>query len=104
MAAGGEDREIKLWNAESGAALYSIPSVGSIISEVQFLPGGKRVAAIMTGENVTIWDVASKSAVLTLPGIQKEIRALACSPDGKHIATGGLDKSVVIWDVSDTGK
>ena len=60
IAAGGEDREVKLWNAETASALYAIPTDTSIVSNVRFLPDGKRVAAIVTGQAVIIDDIASK--------------------------------------------
>lgn len=126
VATVGNDRMVRLWEAQSGQMIREMAGHESQIYNVAFHPDGKHLATgdlmahVMhwetgTGRQVRTWQAESlqkfdKTFVATIGGI----RGMTFSPDGKFLACSGItnvtnafagvgNPSVVVFDW-DSGK
>ena len=90
------DGEIKVWDAETGQELHTLPAGGT---SVAFSPDGRRIAGAGkrpidvpgpsgSGE-VKVWDAETGRELLTLQGHTSDVWNVAFSPDGQRLASGG---------------
>lgn len=107
LAGGGQDGFVRLWEkgADGGwtqTAEFDADSVH--VAKVEFVAGGKRIAATTTDNGLRLFDVASGEAV-AMPQAddltEAAHRALAVSPDGGSFATGDDLGVVRLWDAAD---
>ena len=103
----GNPGEVKLWDASTGALLWTSEGQTGPIMSVAFSPDSRKMASSManwqtkTGE-LNIWETATGKLLKTISGTAAAVFCVAFSPDGSRLATAGADGKVRIWD-SDTG-
>jgi WD40 repeat protein len=90
---------IKLWEAESGREICSLPASISGVNRVAFAPAGKRLAVAGKGV-IELWDVESRSRVREFRGHDRWILGMAFSRDGSRLATCGSDQTIRLWDAT----
>ncbi|KZO92981.1 WD40 repeat-like protein [Calocera viscosa TUFC12733] len=101
LASGSRDKTIRLWDAETGAALGEpLVGHGDCVNSVNFSLDGKRVASGSDDQTIRVWDVKTGAAIGgSLTGHDDSVISVAFSPDGKRIASGSRDKTIRMWDV-----
>jgi WD40 repeat protein len=97
LAAAG-DGEARLWEAETGKELLTLPVQGWSRS-LSFSPDGGRLA-VADGTGVKIWELETGQLALTLKGVPGEGGLeVAFSPDGRRLASAdGQTGRVTVWD------
>jgi WD40 repeat protein len=93
------DREIYLWEVDSGRLVRSLECPGGAASSVAFSPDGRCLAA---GNNVLInvWDGASGRCLYGFQGRHAGVvESVTFSPDGRYLASGSADKTVKLWEL-----
>ena len=91
----------KIWDAETGAMVTSIPNVSELIfTPIAFSPDSTKFVACNKNQESTarIWNTANGTEVACLFGHEAEIKCLSFSPDGKKIATASNDQTIRVWD------
>ena len=86
-ATGGDDREICLWDAASGALRYRLPSGHrAAVTALQFTPHAHLVSAAKDN-TVRVWRLGTLAARLetTLEQRSGEVTWPGISPDGQHV-------------------
>ena len=94
------DREVKVWDAQTGQEVLSLRGHVGGLRSVAFSPDGRRLASAGLDQTVKLWDAATGQEVLTLRGHIDNVFCVAFSPDGHQLASASVDKTVRIWDAT----
>lgn len=103
IAAGGTDRIVRVWDADSFDTIHQLVGHKSTILCVAFSPDSKSLASGSNDNTARIWDIDTEQSTVTLTGHTQPIGGIAYSSDGAWIATAGYDNVARIWD-STTGQ
>jgi WD40 repeat protein len=105
--AGGEKEpgELKVWEADTGKAIFTLRHQRAILSVV-YSPDGKQLAAGTLDGAVKVWDAQTGADLRELrhegAGFG-QIHSVSFSPDGKWLASGGGKGTIKVWEAA-TGK
>src|SRR5437660_5693730 len=97
LASGSTDGNVKLWDVESGAALWSRGQASAIL-RVAFAPDGGLLASGGLDATVRLWDTKLGTLLEALPH-PGQVSALAWSPDGHLLATGDDASTIRLWEI-----
>ena len=86
LATGTLDRAIRLWNADDGTLLATLPGHLDTPYKLEFLPDGQTLVSTAYDSTVRIWDVTGNALLATLDAHADSIMSLAYSPDGRILA------------------
>jgi len=108
MAAGGRDRQVRVWSTADWSLVRTLSGHGERIWGLDFSPDGRRLVSGAWDGTARIWDLATGESLHTLVHLtaaprgakQKRVPAVNFSPDGRLVATGGNDCLVKLWDVA----
>ncbi len=101
-ATAGGDSALRIWDADNGMLLRTIPGPGTPWS-VAFSPDGQTLLAGFGDASAVIYDTATGALVREFNGHSDAVFSAAFSPDGTRIVTGSADGTAIIWDVQ-TGR
>ena len=90
----------KIWNASTGALLFTLVGHTDTINFAEFSPDGTKVVTSSYDSTAKIWDVATGALLFTLVGHTDYLLFGKFSPDGTKVATSSNDKTAKIWDVA----
>jgi hypothetical protein len=105
LASAGDDKTVRIWDAEHGHQLVVFRGHESGVTSVAYSPDGRRLASAGDDRTVRIRDVESGHELVVLRGHERGVTSVAYSPDGRRLASAGAleDGTVRIWDV-DNGR
>jgi WD40 repeat protein len=107
IAAGRMDGAVRVWDAETGKILASVPAkpdngplglYSFLISTLDWSPDGTRIATGSMDRSLRIWDSATGKLIAESKRHAGWIGGVAYSRDGTRVATGSEDRTVRIWD------
>lgn len=103
-ASGGKDGSIILWDLNSSAHLYSLPS-GDEIHALTFSPNRYWLCAA-TATSIKVYDLEKRDLIDELKpefvggsNKQPEVISLAWSADGQNLFAGYTDNMIRVWQV-----
>jgi WD40 repeat protein/serine/threonine protein kinase len=99
LAAGGNDGNVKLWDARTWEEVRTFHAHDQHIHRVAFAPGGRILATASSDGTVKIWDVATAAWLHTLKQGDVQVGTLVFSPEGRWLISGDSE-TVKVWDVS----
>jgi WD40 repeat protein len=91
------DKEICLWDVASGKPRLILHD-NHIVTDLEFSPNSKTLAAVNLNSGITLWNSQSGSVTQVLTGDQAEVNTIAFSPDSKILAVGTQDAQIKLWD------
>ena len=92
-----KEREIQLWEVDTGAVVRKLQKHRQKVTAMAFSPDSKMLAAATRDEAVWLWDLGEDKVVHELP--LKDCCQLAFSPDGKLLATADMQTGVIrLWN------
>jgi WD40 repeat protein len=91
------DQTIKLWNAEAGKEVKTLPGNHGSVNSIFFSRDGMLVARAGTDDTIKIWNVETGAEVKTLEGHAGATRSVSFSPDGRQII-GVAGNAIRIWN------
>lgn len=102
LAAGAEDKTVKLWDIESKRLHHTFVGHELDIYSLDFSKDGKFIVSGSGDKKAKIWDVEKGECLFTLGneevGPKDGVTSVAFSPDGRLVAAGSLDRIVRLWD------
>lgn len=98
LASGGEDRHIRLWNANDGALKFTLKGHEKTVWQLAFSPDGARLVSGSLDGTVRAWDVQTGALVWTADRNERGVTWVAFSPDGKRIGTASNDAAITLLD------
>src|SRR5262249_47487984 len=105
LAAGGEDRAVRVWLAATGAEFRRLDGPADPRTGLAFLPtaggtAGRLISSSADG-TVKVWDLETRAVVAEVRGHDGAVVAVAAAPDGSLAASVGEDRVVRVWNPGD---
>ncbi len=91
---------IHVWETKTGKEVWSVQVPSGRITQLDFSPDNKILAAACDDKTVKIWDVSNWQAKSAITGHSAAVDCLAFSRDGKRLATSGHDQTIKVWDAA----
>jgi WD40 repeat protein len=97
---------VKVWDAVTGQALYTLKGHTGVVCGVAFSPDGTRLVSASADSTIKVWDDSCGRECFDFPEHSGEVRSVAFSPDGTRLAAGGrrdnAEKGILgdvrVWD------
>ena len=99
LAAGSEDRVIRIWDTETGMEIADLEGHTGWVNTVVFSPDGKRLASASDDGTLRLWDSGTGREVRFFTGHGAEVWCVAFTRDGSRLVSGSRDKTVRLWNV-----
>jgi WD40 repeat protein len=99
LASASDDRTVKLWNINSGQVIKTLQGYTDFVSNVNFSPDGKTLAA-SGDKTLKLWDINSGKNIKTLKGHTGLVLSVNFSPDGKTLASASYDETLKLWNIN----
>ncbi|MEK7486386.1 MAG: WD40 repeat domain-containing protein, partial [Planctomycetota bacterium] len=93
---GGYSRNIKVWDATSGAKINGFTGHEGKIYSLSLSSDGKTLASGADDGKIILWSVANGTKRV-LEGHTSSVYSVAFSPDGKSLASTGYDGTSRLW-------
>ncbi len=105
LASGSYDNTVRLWDAESGAAGYTLEGHTSYVLSVVYSPSGTQLASGSDDKTVRLWEVTSGQCQAVIKDFFGGVNSVAWKevPEGSYLLTGSDDKLVRQWQVIEKG-
>ncbi len=98
LAAGHDDGQITVWEADSPVPVESWPAHDSPVNVLAFSPDGTTLASGGEDRKIRLWDSTTGELRKVLDGHTDRIHALAWHPGARILAAAGWDTMARIWD------
>lgn len=97
MAAGDDQKNVKLWKITKTKPKLTLPNHSSNVSTIGFDTRAEHLYAGTEGGSVYIWNLGSQQPTI-LQGHKTAITSIAHEEQQGIIATASADSNVKIWD------
>jgi WD40 repeat protein len=77
----------QLWDASTGKLLHTLSGHGSLVTDVEFSPDGRKVVTVSDDHTGRIWSARSGRLLRVLVGHSFPVNTGSFSPDGHWIVT-----------------
>lgn len=101
MVSGGCDRDIRVWDVETGECVHVLPGHTSTIRCLKVLDGRPVAVSGARDSTLRVWDIEKGVALHNLEGHQGSVRAVETA--GHYCASGSYDCTARIWNL-ETGE
>ncbi|MBT3271253.1 hypothetical protein HN371_29210, partial [Candidatus Poribacteria bacterium] len=98
IASGGEDKVLRVWDAQTGESHAQLDGHSGYIHSVSWSPDGRLVASAGEDRVVRVWDAQAGQEHRQLIGQSGCAYSVSWSPDGRLIASAGADEVVRVWN------
>lgn len=99
IATASEDATVKMWNAASGASIFTLSGHQAPVTSVAFSPIGYILVSGSLDHTIRLWDIQTGRSMGHLFGHNHGIRSLTFSRDGILLASGSDGGTIKIWDL-----
>lgn len=100
LASGGEDRQIVVWDTQSGVKKWVFEGHSGPVLKVAFSPDDTFLVSGGNDQKLLIWDLSTGEKIKTLIGHNQDVLALAFYPDGKILVSASSDGTILFWDIN----
>ncbi|KIM40222.1 hypothetical protein M413DRAFT_446388 [Hebeloma cylindrosporum] len=96
---GGQDRTIRLWNANQGTEIKTFAAHGYEVLSITVSQDNAKFASSGGDRSVFLWDVSTGTTTRRLAGHMGKIFAVEFNEEANVIASGSFDSTVRLWDL-----
>src|SRR5262249_31499301 len=97
LVTAGWDGSVKLWDLESGAAIWTAQDDNAPVTSLALSPSGKLISGSHDGD-ILVRDLHTGILLSRLHTQGGRIYTLAWSADGRLLASGSQDAFIRLWD------
>jgi WD40 repeat protein len=98
IATGGDEGNLKIWDASTGTFTKSIEGLTGFVHAVAWSPDGREIAARASSDKyLGVWNVESGDVVDQVEWTGAWVWSLAFSPDGQTVGIGSTDGHCSLW-------
>jgi serine/threonine protein kinase len=101
IASGSDDKTVRLWQAATGALLFTLEGHSATVWDVAFSPNGRTLASASADTSICLWNVGDGNLTHRLVEHTSKVISVAFSPDGRTLASAGWDATVQLWRAAD---
>ncbi|WWD22891.1 hypothetical protein CI109_107386 [Kwoniella shandongensis] len=101
LVSGGCDRKVKVWNADTGECIYSLPGHTSTIRCLKVLDRRPIAVSGSRDHTLRVWDIERGRLLHVLEGHEDSVRCVEIA--GNMAVSGSYDHRARLWDL-DTGE
>jgi len=100
IVTGSDDRSMRIWDANDGSALASLPDQTARVTFARFLPNNNQVVMGCNDGSIQVFDLDTKKRIQLLTGTAEPSAIMATwPPDGTFIASvSPMGDSVQLWE------
>ncbi|GAA5907581.1 F-box/WD repeat-containing protein [Sporobolomyces salmoneus] len=101
VVSGGCDREVRVWDVESGECLHTLRGHTSTVRCMRVLDGRPIAVSGSRDSTLRVWDIEKGECLHLLSGHEHSVRCIEVS--GNKVVSGSYDSTCRLWDV-DSGQ
>ncbi|MHC4915827.1 MAG: WD40 repeat domain-containing protein [Planctomycetota bacterium] len=98
LAAGGHDREGRVWVPNSPKLVRKFGGRG--VRSLAFSPDGKRLICGLSHGTIDVYDETAENRLFRFGGHMGSVNCLAFTKDGKRLISGSSDSTALVWDLA----
>lgn len=102
LATGSYDRNIIVWDADTGTESRRLVGHHGAITDLDFHSQGELLASTSADSTVKLWHVPTGNRLDTLGQPEAEMRSLRFSADGRMLYAAGADRQIRAWKIMST--
>lgn len=90
----------RVWDAATGALLFTLEDACDRTSKPSFSPDGSRIVTAR-GKRGKLWDATDGRQVGSLDGHKFDVKTVEFSPEGSRVITASVDDTAKVWNAAD---
>lgn len=95
----GNDGTLKVWDIDTGAAVYTLDGHRRGVTDVTVTPDGQLAISASNDSHLKIWSLQDGQLQHTLRGHDRGISAVGVTPDGEWIVSASQDNTLRLWNL-----
>ena len=99
IATASDDSMVRMWNAASGAPIFTMTGHQASVTSVAFSPIGFILVSGSLDHMIRLWNIQTGQSMGHLFGHNHGVRSVAFSPDGLLLASGSDGGTIKLWDL-----
>ncbi|KDQ57746.1 hypothetical protein JAAARDRAFT_130267 [Jaapia argillacea MUCL 33604] len=99
ILSGGQDRTVRLWNANLGTEIKSFSAHGYEVLSIAVSHDNAKFASCGGDRAVFLWDVSTGATIKRFAGHMGKVNTVEFNQDASVLASGSYDASVRLWDL-----
>jgi WD40 repeat protein len=98
IASASADRDIRLWEADTGITRRILGGHERLIRSVAWSPDGRTIASGSDDETIRLWSAGTGENIVVLGDNHDRVTCVAWSPDGTRLACSYDDATIQFWE------
>ncbi|PAV85596.1 hypothetical protein WR25_24970 [Diploscapter pachys] len=98
IVSGSRDKTIKMWDAHSGALLFTLLGHDNWVRGLRFHPRGKYLLSVCDDKTLKIWEISQRRCYKTVEAHQQFVTSLDFHQSLPYVITSSVDYSCKVWE------